>query len=50
MKHYLTIEQVEREALRTKARPLYRLPRSWWKRGVAEAMSDWIKRQRGEAA
>lgn len=48
MRHYQTIEQVEREALRAQNREPYRLPDSWWSPKAAEAISSWIKRRRSE--
>lgn len=48
MRHYQTIEQVEREALRAQNREPIKLPESWWSPEVAEIMSSWIKRRRSK--
>lgn len=48
-KHKLTMAEVERQALVTKARPLWTLPASWRDPQVAENMADWIKQRKNSS-
>lgn len=40
----LRLEEIERQAEATRARPLWRLPAAWYEPGCAERMAAWIER------